>query len=59
MDKESAPLGPQQETAQSGEQCPVSGSKRRPGDLSASDRNLVTMDDDLDREIGGVAAPQS
>lgn len=52
-------LGPRQKAAQSGEQGPVSRSKRRPSDLPTKDSNLVTKDDDLDCQIGGVTALQS
>jgi len=59
LDERPVALGPRQQAAQRGEQSPVSRSKRRPRDLSAKDRNLVTEDDDLDCQIGGVTAPQS
>jgi len=59
LDEEPVALGPRQQAAQRGEQGPVSGSRRRSGDLLAKDRNLVTEDDDLNGQIGGVIAPQS
>lgn len=58
-DEESDALGPRQQAAQSGKQGPISRSKRRPGDLTTRDRNLVTEDDDLDGQISSVAPLQT
>jgi len=59
LDEEPVALGPRQQAAQFGEQSPISRSKSRPGDLLAKDSNLVAEDDDFDRQISGVTAPQS
>ena len=58
-DEEPGALGLGQQAAESGEQGPVSRTKRRSGDLPAKNRNLVTQHDDLDCQIGGAASPQS
>ena len=58
LDKEPLALGPRQ-TAQPGEQRTICRSKRRPGDLPTKDRNLVTEDDDLDGQMGGVTPSKS
>jgi len=56
LDEEPALPGPGRQAAQPGKKGPIGRSEHRASDLPAKDRDLVTEDDDLNSEIGGVTA---